>query len=221
MDTHAPAQPPVWSKFFQNISDHSLTSQAAAIAYYASLSLAPLVLLALAILGALYPAAQERFIDDVGALVGSDGRQMIRTIVESAADKPDLRKLAGWVGVVVLLGSASAVFAQMQEALNRIWDAQSQALSGLRVLWGHVLPNAMLPVLTTLGGTLPYLFMGSLVIESFFGLPGLGAYTVEAISAQDFAVVRSMVFIGAALYIASNTLIDILYTVADPRVRLE
>ncbi len=99
--------------------------------------------------------------------------------------------------------------------------ARAKGLSGLRVLWRHVLPNAMLPVLTTLGGTLPYLFMGSLVFESFFGLPGLGAYTVEAISAQDFAVVRSMVFIGAALYIASNTLIDILYTVADPRVRLE
>jgi peptide/nickel transport system permease protein len=58
------------------------------------------------------------------------------------------------------------------------------------------------------------------VFESFFGLPGLGAYVIEAISKQDFAVVRSMVFVGSLLYIATYVLIDLAYTWADPRVRL-
>ncbi|MCC6879390.1 MAG: ABC transporter permease subunit, partial [Rhodocyclaceae bacterium] len=65
------------------------------------------------------------------------------------------------------------------------------------------------------------LFMGSLLTESFFGVPGLGSYTIDAINAQDFAVVRSMVFIGSVLYIAGLLLTDISYTLADPRVRLQ
>ena len=64
------------------------------------------------------------------------------------------------------------------------------------------------------------MFLGSLVFESFFGIPGLGAYVIEAISKQDFAIVRTMVFVGSVLAIASYILIDIAYTWADPRVRL-
>jgi peptide/nickel transport system permease protein len=63
--------------------------------------------------------------------------------------------------------------------------------------------------------------MGSLLTESFFGIPGLGSYTIDAINHQDFAVVRSMVFLGSALYIVGLVLTDISYTWADPRVRLE
>jgi peptide/nickel transport system permease protein len=68
---------------------------------------------------------------------------------------------------------------------------------------------------------IPALFMGSLLTESFFGIPGLGSYTIEAINAQDFAVVRAMVFIGSVLYIAGLLATDISYTLADPRVRLQ
>jgi len=62
--------------------------------------------------------------------------------------------------------------------------------------------------------------MGSLLIESFFGIPGLGSYTLDAIQAQDFAIVRSMVFLGSVLYILGLILTDISYTLVDPRVRL-
>ncbi len=65
------------------------------------------------------------------------------------------------------------------------------------------------------------LFMGSLITESFFGLPGLGSYTIEAIQAQDFGVVRAMVFIGSLLYIVGLILTDVSYTLVDPRVRFE
>ena len=71
------------------------------------------------------------------------------------------------------------------------------------------------------GGGHPLLFMGSLLSESFFGIPGLGSYTIDAIQAQDFAVVRSMVFIGSVLYIVGLLLTDLSYTLVDPRIRLE
>jgi peptide/nickel transport system permease protein len=58
------------------------------------------------------------------------------------------------------------------------------------------------------------------VLESFFGIPGLGSYTIEAIQQQDFLVVRAMVFLGAVLYIIGLIMTDVSYTIADPRVRL-
>jgi len=67
---------------------------------------------------------------------------------------------------------------------------------------------------------IPTLFMGSLIMESFFGIPGLGSYTIDAIHNQDFAIVRSMVFLGSVLYILGLLLTDISYTLVDPRIRL-
>jgi len=99
--------------------------------------------------------------------------------------------------------------------------ARAKGLSDLRVLFRHVLGNAMIPILTGVVVVIPRLFMGSLIIESFFGIPGLGSYTIDAIQAQDFAIVRSMVFLGSLLYIIGLMLTDISYTWADPRVRLE
>ena len=79
----------------------------------------------------------------------------------------------------------------------------------------------MIPILTTVVMSIPFLFMGSLLLENFFAIPGLGSYTIEAIQAQDFAIVRSMVFIGSVMYIVGLILTDISYTLVDPRVRLE
>ena len=99
--------------------------------------------------------------------------------------------------------------------------ARAKGLSELGVLFRHVLKNAMIPVLTGVVVVIPLLFMGSLLVESFFGIPGLGSYTIDAINAQDFSLVRAMVFIGSLLYIAGLLLTDISYTLVDPRVRLE
>ena len=84
----------------------------------------------------------------------------------------------------------------------------------------HVLRNAMLPILTSTVAVFPMLFMGSLIMESFFGIPGLGSYTIDAINAQDFSIVRAMVFLGTAAYVLGLILTDIAYTIADPRIRL-
>jgi peptide/nickel transport system permease protein len=99
--------------------------------------------------------------------------------------------------------------------------ARAKGLSEVAVLFRHVLKNAMIPILTGVVVVIPLLFMGSLLVESFFGIPGLGSYTIDAINAQDFAVVRAMVFIGSVLYIVGLLLTDISYTLVDPRVRLE
>jgi peptide/nickel transport system permease protein len=84
-----------------------------------------------------------------------------------------------------------------------------------------VLKNALIPILTGVVVVIPLLFMGSLLSESFFGIPGLGSYTIDAIQAQDFGVVRSMVFIGSVLYILGLLLTDLSYTLVDPRIKLQ
>lgn len=99
--------------------------------------------------------------------------------------------------------------------------ARAKGLSEPRVLFVHVLRNALIPILSASVAVIPLLFMGSLITESFFSIPGLGSYLIEAISAQDFAVVRAMVFIGSVLYIAGLILTDISYSLADPRIRLQ
>jgi peptide/nickel transport system permease protein len=99
--------------------------------------------------------------------------------------------------------------------------ARAKGLSERAVLFRHVLRNAMLPILTGVVSSVPLLIMGSLIAESFFGIPGLGSYTIDAINTQDFAVVRSMVFLGSVLYIVGLILADVSYTFADPRVRFE
>lgn len=98
--------------------------------------------------------------------------------------------------------------------------ARAKGLSEPAVLFRHVLRNALIPILTGVVVVIPLLFMGSLLVESFFGIPGLGSYTIDAINAQDFAVVRAMVFVGSVLYIVGLILTDISYTLVDPRVRL-
>ncbi len=98
--------------------------------------------------------------------------------------------------------------------------ARAKGQGDLRVMFRHVLKNAMIPILTGVVVVIPVLFLGSLLMESFFGIPGLGSYTIDAISAQDFSVVRAMVFLGSVLYILGLILTDISYTLVDPRVRL-
>jgi peptide/nickel transport system permease protein len=99
--------------------------------------------------------------------------------------------------------------------------ARAKGLSEHVVLFGHVLRNALIPILTGTVVVIPLLFLGSLIAESFFGIPGLGSYTIDAINSQDFSVVRAMVFLGSLLYIVGLILTDISYTLVDPRIRLE
>lgn len=126
------------------------------------------------------------------------------------------------VAIFAGLGAGSRWYRTLfLEELNKdyVKTARSKGLSELRVLFHHVLKNTMLPILTGVVVLIPSLFMGSLILESFFGVPGLGNYIIDAIQQQDFAIVRSMVYLGSVLYISGLILTDISYTFVDPRVR--
>ena len=127
------------------------------------------------------------------------------------------------VGIFSRLGGEALFYRTMfleEIGKDYVRTARSKGLSETVVLFRHVLHNALLPILTSTVAVLPLLFLGALIMESFFGVPGLGSYTIDAINAQDFAVVRSMVFVGSVLYILGLILTDISYTVVDPRIRL-
>lgn len=127
------------------------------------------------------------------------------------------------VGVIAGIGSGARWYRTLfLEEANQdyVRTARAKGASEISILFRHILPNALIPILTGVVVLIPSLFMGSLLIESFFGIPGLGSYMLDAIKSQDFAIVRSMVFIGSILYIFGLILTDISYTWADPRVRL-
>ncbi|SBT03828.1 Binding-protein-dependent transport systems inner membrane component [Candidatus Accumulibacter aalborgensis] len=126
------------------------------------------------------------------------------------------------IGVISGIGSSTRWYRTIFiEEISRdyVRTARAKGLSEVTVLFRHVLRNAMIPILTGVVVVIPLLFMGSLLTESFFGIPGLGSYTIDAINAQDFAVVRAMVFIGSVLYIVGLILTDLSYTFVDPRIR--
>ncbi len=108
------------------------------------------------------------------------------------------------------------------EEINRdyIRTAKAKGMKQSTVLFVHTLKNTMIPILTGLVVQLPLLLIGSLLIEKFFAIPGLGSYTIDAIHSQDFSIVQAMVMLGAALYVFGLLLTDISYTLVDPRVRL-
>lgn len=127
------------------------------------------------------------------------------------------------IGVVGGIGASTrwyrTIFVE-EIGKDYVRTARAKGLSEFSVLFQHTLRNGLLPILTGVVVLLPLLFMGSLIMEAFFGIPGLGAYTIHAIRAQDFAIVRAMVFLGSLLYIVGLLLTDISYTLVDPRVRL-
>ncbi len=127
------------------------------------------------------------------------------------------------IGAVSGIGSGSRwyrTFFLEESGKDFVRTARAKGLRESRVLFRHILKNALVPIITGLVAVLPLLFMGSLLLESFFAIPGLGSYTIDAINMQDFAIVRAMVFLGSVLYILGLLLTDIAYTLVDPRVRL-
>ena len=128
------------------------------------------------------------------------------------------------IGVIGGIGASTRLYRTIfLEEIGRdyVRTARAKGMTEWRVLFGHVLRNGLIPILTGVVVAIPTLFIGSLVLESFFGIPGLGSYTIDAIQSQDFMVVRAMVFLGSVLYIVGLILTDISYTLADPRIRLQ
>lgn len=128
------------------------------------------------------------------------------------------------IGLVSSIGSGVRYYRTIfLEEINKdyIRTARAKGLGEGTVLFKHALRNALLPILTNVIVSIPFLIMGNLLLENFFGIPGLGNYMIQAISKQDFAVLRAMVFLLSFLYIVALTLVEISYSIADPRIRLQ
>jgi len=138
------------------------------------------------------------------------------------------RKIS-YVALPILIGVISGLGASVRFYRTVILDeihadyvrtARAKGASTTRVLFKHVLKNAMIPVLTQVVLAIPFLFLGSLLLERFFGIPGLGYLTVEAINARDYPIINAMTFIGALLYLLGLIATDLCYALVDPRVEL-
>lgn len=127
------------------------------------------------------------------------------------------------VSIISGIGSSSrwyrAIFLEEMQK-DYVRTARSKGLTEAKILYKHVLRNALIPILTGIVVILPLLFLGSLLTEPFFAIPGLGSYTIDAINTQDFSIVRAMVFLGSCLYILGLILTDISYVLVDPRIKL-
>jgi len=143
--------------------------------------------------------------------------------------EPDL-PLYKCAALPVLIGVAAGLGANLHFYRTVMLDemrndyvrtAFAKGLSTKRVLFKHVLKNAMVPIITRVTLTIPYLFLGSLLLERFFGIPGLGYLMVEATSSRDYFVINAMTYISAILFVIFNLLADICYALVDPRVSFE
>jgi len=142
---------------------------------------------------------------------------------------PDPLMLPRFLALPVLVGIVSGLGADVrfyrtafieESTRDFVRTARAKGASEARIMTRHVLRNALIPILTQVVMSIPFLFTGSLLLESFFGIPGLGGITVDAIQANDFSTLRTMVFIGSLLFIVGQVLTDLSYGLVDPRVRL-
>jgi len=128
------------------------------------------------------------------------------------------------IGVVSGLGSNIRFYRTVmldEMYKDYVRTAFAKGVSKPRVLFVHVLKNAMIPIITNVVIAIPFLYTGSLLLENFFGIPGLGYLGINAILSSDIDVVRALVLIGALLFVVANLITDICYAAADPRVKLK
>ena len=158
-------------------------------------------------------------------LIGS----LLRWFPVSGFDS-DPSVVARFLALPVLIGVASGLGSSVRfyrtvflDEIHRdyVRTARAKGASEMQIMVRHVLRNSLVPILTQVVMAIPFLFTGSLLLEAGFGIPGLGAVTFEAITANDFSTLRAMVFLGSLMFIVGQVLTDISYTLVDPRIRLD
>ena len=116
-------------------------------------------------------------------------------------------------------GTASVMLDEMNQ--DYVITAYAKGLGRIPVLFRHVLKNAMIPIITRLVLAIPFLYTGSLLLENFFNIPGLGSMSINAINSSDFPVIKTITFIGSILFVIGNLMTDICYALVDPRIRFD
>lgn len=120
-----------FSEFFRRFNKHDLLTLAAALAFYTALSLAPLLLITVSLLGILGGESQVKLISQIQSVIGAQAGETVKVVIEGANERPDLSKIGGIVGLITLIFSASGVFAQLQSSINLVWESSLDAKSGL------------------------------------------------------------------------------------------
>ena len=142
---------------------------------------------------------------------------------------PDLSPIQ-YVALPVLIGTVAGLGGNLRFYRTVMLDemrndyvrsAFAKGLGPGKVLFKHILKNAMIPIITQVVLAIPFLFLGSLLLERFFGIPGLGYLMIEAIGARDFQIINAMTYIGAILFVVFNLITDICYSLVDPRITFE
>jgi peptide/nickel transport system permease protein len=142
---------------------------------------------------------------------------------------PDPSVTARFLAMPVLVGVISGIGGNVRfyrtvflEEVGRdyVRTARAKGAGEGRIMIRHVLQNGMIPILTNVVLLIPFLFTGNLLLEAFFGIPGLGSLTVDAINGNDFSTLRTMVYIFSLAFVLGQILTDVSYSVVDPRVRL-
>jgi peptide/nickel transport system permease protein len=142
----------------------------------------------------------------------------------SLSDKVYYLALPVLISIVLNLGSDIRFFRNsIIEEVNQdyVRTARAKGMPEKWVYLKHVLKNSMIPVLTYIGLQIPYLVLGSLLLESFFSIPGIGGMTVEAVNNSDFPMLEAMTTVISLIYIFTNLLTDVLYKLVDPRMNFE
>jgi ABC-type dipeptide/oligopeptide/nickel transport system permease component len=121
------------------------------------------------------------------------------------------------VAIITRLTRASTLDVVHQDYVR---TARAKGLSEFTIRNRHILRNAMIPVVTTLGFSLAGLAGGSFIVEIFFGIPGVGLLAIESLFSRDYPIIMAVVLIGTSLFVFANLIVDLLYPVLDPRIRL-
>ncbi len=120
--------------------------------------------------------------------------------------------------IIARLTRASTLDVLSQDFIR---TAHAKGLSGGHIAFFHVFRNAMIPIVTTLGFALAGLISGSFIVEAFFGIPGVGLLAVESFFSRDYPVIMALVMIGTTAFALANLVVDLLYPVIDPRIRIQ
>jgi len=121
------------------------------------------------------------------------------------------------IAILTRLTRASTLDVMSQDYVR---TARAKGLSEMMVRYRHILRNALIPVVTTLGLSLSGLIVTSFIVERFFGIPGMGNLFIESFFARDLPVISAFVFVGTFIFVVVNLLVDLLYPLLDPRIRL-
>ncbi len=142
----------------------------------------------------------------------------------------DLMMLPRFLALPIIVGLLSGIGGDVrfyrtvfleESSRDFVRTARAKGASEPRIMTHHVLRNALIPILTRVVLAIPFLFTGALLLEAFFGIPGLGSMTFDAIQANDFSTLRTMVFIGSLAFVLGQIATDLSYGLVDPRVRFE